>query len=48
MHRKLSSVLCDDLERWDGVGEVKSMREGGYISHLVDSLPCTAETDITL
>ena len=32
-HRELSSVLCDDLEGWDGVrGEGgRSKREGIYV-----------------
>ena len=29
-HRELSSALCDDLERWDGVGG-RLMREGIYV-----------------
>ena len=43
--RKLSSVLCDDLEGWGGRG----IQEGGDISiHTADSLSCTAETNTTM
>ena len=39
-------MLCDDLDGWDGGGEV---HEGGDICiHIADSLRCTAETDTTL
>ena len=42
--RKLSSVLCDDLEGWDGGG--REAQEGGDICiHIADSLCCTAETN---
>ena len=43
----LSSVLCDDLDGWDGGG--REVQEGGYIGiHMADSLHCTADTNITL
>ena len=43
-HRELSSVLCDDLEGWDGGGRDAS--EGGDVgTHTADSLCCTAETN---
>jgi len=29
-HRELSSVLCDDLEGWDGEGTGEGSREKGY------------------
>ena len=47
-HRELSSVPCDDLERWDaGVGE--EAWEGGNICvHIADSCCCTAETNTIL
>ena len=42
-HRELSSVLCDDLEGWDGVGV------GGDICiHIAGSLCCTADSNTTL
>ena len=28
---KLSSMLCDDLEGWDGVGGGREVQEGGDI-----------------
>ena len=40
-HRGLGSVLCDDLEGWDG--EV-----GGKETHIVDSSCCIAETNTML
>lgn len=41
--RELSSLLCDDLDGWDGVGEAQ---EGGYLCmHMADSLHCIAETN---
>ena len=43
-----SSVLCDDLEGWDGEGE-REAHEGGNIGvHTADSLCCTTETNTTL
>ena len=45
-HRVLSSVLCDDLDGWDGGREVQ---EGGKIrTHIADSLHCTVETNTAL
>ena len=44
-YRKLSSVFCDDLDGWDGVGEAQ---EGGDLCmRMADSLPCIAETNTT-
>ena len=47
--RELSSVLCDDLDGWDGGGGGREVQEGGDICiHIADSLHCTAETNTTL
>ena len=47
-HRKLSSVLFDDLERW-GVGGGVEVQEGEDICiHIADSLHCTEEGNTTL
>ena len=47
-HREPSSVLCDDLERWDG-GAGKEAQEGGHICmHMADSHCCTAQINTTL
>ena len=44
--RGLISVLCDNLDGWDGGREAQ---EGGNICmHIADSLHCTAETNPTL
>ena len=44
----LSSVLCDDLERWDG-GSGREVQEAGDMCIGIDgSLCCTAETNTTL
>ena len=50
MHRELSSVLCGDLDGWDGgVAGGREVQEGGDICiHTADSLHCTAETNTTL
>ena len=46
---KLSSVLCDDLDGWDGMGVGREVREGGDISiHVGDSFHCTTETNTVL
>ena len=46
-HRKLNSVLCSDLDGWDGGRQ--EVQEGGDICiHIADSLCCTAETNMTL
>ena len=29
LHRELSSVLCDDLDGWDGGGSGREAQEGG-------------------
>ena len=45
----LSSVLCDDLEGWDGSGGGREALEGGDIwTHRADSCCYTAETNATL
>ena len=43
-HRKLSSVLCDDLEGWDRGWVAGRLRKEGR----ADSLCCTAEMNTTL
>ena len=56
-NRKLSLVLCDDLERWDGSGGEGGSR-GVYIyvyiyiyvsiyTHIADSLHCKAKANTT-
>ena len=45
--QELSSVLCDDLERWDGAAGGRANRERTY-AHIPDSGRCTAETNTTL
>ena len=45
-HRKLSSVLCHDLDGWDGGEEIQEGGDRGM--HIADSLHCTAETNTTL
>ena len=48
-HRELSSVLCGDLDGWDGGGGGKEVQEGGDTGRpRADSLHCTAETHTTL
>ena len=40
-------MLCDDLDGWDGGGGGRKVQEGGDIGiNMVDSLHCTAETNI--
>ena len=42
-------MLCDDLERWDGMGSGREAQEGGDICVLLaDSHSCTAEMNTTL
>ena len=44
-HRRLSSMLCDDLEGWNGGWQEEGSTGRGYIyTHMADSLCCTAET----
>ena len=44
--RKLSSVLCDDLEGWDwGENGREVPRRGDICIHVADSLCCAAETN---
>ena len=50
-HRKLSSVLCDDLEGWDRGGVRGMLKERIYIyihTHTADSLCYTAEINTKL
>ena len=46
LHRELSSVLCDDLEGWDG--EEGGSGGRGYMYTSAGSLHCTEETSTTL
>ena len=53
-HQELSSVLCGDLEGWDGGGSCE-VQEGGAThthththTHTADSPCCTVETNTTL
>ena len=42
-------LLCDNLERWDGVGSGKEIHEGGEkCISMADSCRCMAETNTTL
>ena len=43
-HWELSSLLCDDLNGWDGVGEFQD--RGAICVHTADSLCDTTETTI--
>ena len=45
--RKLSSVLCDDPEEWDG-GWKEAQKGENIRVFLTDSHCCTAETNSTL
>ena len=46
---KLGSVLCDDLEGWDGRQNRRGVEKGGDIrTYTADSLHCTAETNTTM
>ena len=46
-NRELRSVLCDDLDGWDGGGG-REVQEGKDICiHIADSLYCTGETNTT-
>ena len=48
-HRKLSWVLCDDLEGCDGVKVRREVQErGDTCIHIADSLHHTMETNTTL
>ena len=46
--RELNSVLCGDLDGWDGVGGEGGPRGRGLCIHIADSLRCTAETNTIL
>ena len=42
-------MLCEDLERWDGVEGGSDVQEGGNVCILMaDSRCCMAETNMTL
>ena len=45
-HRELNSVICDDLELWDGNGVRGKFKN--ICIHIADSLCCTEETNTTL
>ena len=48
-HREVSPVLCDNLERWDGVGDGREIQEGGDgCMRVADSCRCMAETSTIL
>ena len=48
-HRELSSVLCDDLEGWDGGRSGREDQEGGDMCIIIAASPCcTTETKGTL
>ena len=40
---ELSSMVCDDLERWDGGAGREAEEVGDKYIHTSDSLGCTAE-----
>ena len=40
LHRELTAVLYDNLERWDGVGGGKEVQEGGHVYILRAGLHC--------
>ena len=44
-----NSVLCDNLEGWDGLGGGREVQKGGDICiPVADSWGCVAETNTTL
>ena len=46
-HREFNPVFCDNVERWDGVGDGRGVQEGGGICiPMDDSCWCMAETTI--
>ena len=48
-HKELNPVLCDNLERWDGVEDGKEVQEGGgKCITVADSCWCVAETSTNL
>ena len=48
-HRELSSVFCDDLEKWNGQVGGREVQEGGDICiQIADILGCTLETNTPL
>ena len=42
-HREITSVLCNDLEGWDGRREAQERED--ICTHIIDSSYCTAETN---
>ena len=48
-HRKLSSVVCDDLECWNEGQGGREVQEGGDTCiHAVGSFHCTTESNTVL
>ena len=47
-HREFSSVLCDDLAGWDGVGGREAQGGGDICIRIADPLRYTAEAKATL
>ena len=43
LNTELSSVLCEDLEGWDGVGGRETQGAGGICTHIADSHRSTAK-----
>ena len=42
-------VLCDSIEKWDGMGDGREVQEGGDIyTPMTDLCQCLAETNIIL
>ena len=46
-HRELSSVICDDLQAWNGGGR-EAQERGNKCIFMTDSHFCMAETNTTL
>ena len=46
---KIYLMLCNNLDRWDGMGGGKEVKKGGHICiPMADSCQCKAETSTTL
>ena len=48
LNEKEISVLCDDLDGWNGGGVGGRSKREGTGMYIADSLRCTAETNRTL